>query len=314
MNPYNIANPPVGIYRGDLPISYAYINVLNDIHARHLQKQGFKVNCPLYSFNSLGKRAESLGLDGTIEGLRDYYQRWRSRCNLRHRLGLIFEGEIADCSEQSIFHAQNVLVELSERGFVEKRGDETYLDITRIKSRFPCEKLAESIEFYPQRARTEFLRMVRESGSPIRVSKDRVYSARNPLGGSSISPIFVVSNMWDAYFKDGVDCISCSEKELARYILLRFYSRVPLSEVLPMKKVFVPNLIQPEGGYDSWDVSDCTRDEVSSDALRYAISKSLSQNKQSMIMKKALFKEELNLYIWLGTLISSSIKTSIILI
>jgi hypothetical protein len=72
-----IANPPCGIYKGDLPLGYAYYQTLLDIHTRFLKVfKGLDPICPKYSLNALGKRAENLGLNGTAEDLDRYVQEW----------------------------------------------------------------------------------------------------------------------------------------------------------------------------------------------------------------------------------------------
>ncbi len=42
MNSYLIANPPVGIYKGDFPLNYVYVSILLDIRARYKKSKGFE--------------------------------------------------------------------------------------------------------------------------------------------------------------------------------------------------------------------------------------------------------------------------------
>jgi len=70
MTSYIIGNTPCGIYRGDLPLGYAYFQTLLDVYARFLQIfKRREIVFPKYSLNALGLRAEQLGLDGTITAL-----------------------------------------------------------------------------------------------------------------------------------------------------------------------------------------------------------------------------------------------------
>jgi len=103
MKTYIIANPPCGIYKGDLPLGYAYYQTLLDIHSRFLREsKGLEVLCPKYSLNALGKRAENLGLDGTIEGLDRYVNEWIKLGSLRDKMNFSFSGNMLDTSKESI--------------------------------------------------------------------------------------------------------------------------------------------------------------------------------------------------------------------
>ncbi|MBT3691115.1 hypothetical protein HOG16_02630 [Candidatus Woesearchaeota archaeon] len=294
-----IANPPAGIYNGDLPLGYAYYHTLLDIHARFLNNLGEDVVCHKYSLNALGKRAENLGLNIPLE---DHVRNMIEEGQLRDKLNLSFEGEILDCVPESMEKSQEVLVELDKKGYIIRSGDETYLNVGKISSEKDLEGVVEKINFFPGRAKSEFLRMIRKSSDAIKISKPRKYAASNPLGGENISPIFTVANMWEAYFDNEIDFMSCSEKEIARYLLLRFYSQTGISDKLPMKNVFIFNRINPEGGFGEWDMDKLLQD--GSDPLRYTFAKSLSFSRQSVDVKKGLLdggKKFVNLVDNLGT-------------
>ena len=103
MKTYIIANPPCGIYKGDLPLGYAYYQTLLDIHSRFLKgSKELEVLCPKYSLNALGKRAENLNLNGTINDLDRYVGEWIKKGNLRDKMNFSFSGNILDTSKESI--------------------------------------------------------------------------------------------------------------------------------------------------------------------------------------------------------------------
>src|SRR3989338_5842360 len=197
MEQFIIANPPVGIYRGDMPLGYAYLHTLLDIYARFKRSTGREVSSHRYSLNVLGKRAENLGLNGTVEDLHRYAKEWIDRNKIRNRMGLSLEGSLLDSDQDSIHNAQEVFLQLDKKGYLIRRGHTFYLDIPKINTSIDVQGIASQIRFYPARAENEFKRMIIASKCPIRLTKDRIYDAKNPLLGEPLSPIFVVSNIWE---------------------------------------------------------------------------------------------------------------------
>lgn len=303
MKQYIIANPPCGIYRGDLPVGYAYYHALLDIHARFLKNfEGKEIICPKYSLNLLGKRAENLDFDGTMEGLNKYAHDWIAKGKIRDQLNLSFSGILLDTSPDSIEQTTKTFRELFEGGYSFREGDTFYLDHQKIGKDFNLEELMQEINFFSERSRKEFTRLVRESSSPVRITKSRKYAVKNCFGGEEIAPIFTVSNLWEIYSKGEIDFMAVSEKELARYLVLRFLSRVPISKDLPMENVFIYNYIEPEGGDRNWNMEELTSDGVSSDSLRYAFAKCLSFSEQKTDLRKNLLVGGRNLVYLTGNL------------
>ena len=288
MNSYTIANTPCGIYRGDLPLGYAYYQTLLDIYVRFLRTfRGLEVTCHKYSLNILGRRAETLGLEGTIEDLDRYAKRWIERGSLRDKMNFSFEGNLIDTDQRSIKQTEEAFKELYKQGYILKERSTFYLDAGKIREDFDLMGIAQEINFFSVRSKKEFLRLITESDRPIRITKNRKYSIPNPLGGEGIAPIFGVANLWDGHF-DHVDLMVASEKELTRYLVLRFLSRIPISRQLPMQNVLVFNYIDPECGFDSWVIEELTSNESGSDALRYSFAKSLSLSRSNMGLQKSL--------------------------
>jgi hypothetical protein len=303
MNPYIIANPPCGIYRGDLTLGYAYYQTLLDIHSIFLSDfRQLDVVCHKYSLNALGKRAENLGLDGTIESLDEYVYEWIDAGSLRDKMNLSFKGNLLDTSPQSIKYVQKTFEELYEKGYVLRRGATFFLDVQKIGKDFDLQSIIQKINFFSERGKKEFIRVLKDSTGLVRITKKRAYSIANPLGGEEIAPIFVISNLWGAYFDQEIDFMAASEKELTRYLVLRFLSQVPFSSRLPMKNIFIYNYIVPEGGFDEWNVAELAKDGVGSDSLRYAFAKSCSLSKQKTEMKKSLLNGGRKLILLVGNL------------
>jgi hypothetical protein len=291
MKSYTIANPPCGIYKGDLPLGYAYYQTLLDIHSRFTRDfNGMEVVCHKYSLNALGKRAENLDLDGTIMGLDNYVRRWIKRGTLRDRMNFSFSGDLLDTSPESIRQAKTVFRELYKKGYLLRKGEAFYLDAKKIGKDFDLKGIVQKINFFSERSKKEFLRVIERLDDPIRITKKRAYSAPNPFGGEEVAPIFVISNLWEAYFDQEIDLVAVSEKELTRYLMLRFLSQVPISSRLPMRNIFVYNYIEPEGGFESWDMEELTKDGAGSDSLRYAFAKSCSLSEQKTELKKGLLE------------------------
>jgi hypothetical protein len=291
MDTYVIANPPCGIYKGDLPLGYAYYQTLLDIHSRFMKDfKGKEVSCHKYSLNALGKRAENLGLDGTIVGLDNYVRTWIEKGTLRDRMNFSFSGNLFDTSQESINQAEKVFRRLHERGYLLRKGESFFLDAKKVGRDFDLRGIVQKINFFSRRSEKEFLRVIDGLEDPIRITKRRIYSIPNPFGGEEISPIFVISNLWEAYFDQEIDLMITSEKELTRYLMLRFLSQVPISNRLPAKSIFVYNYIEPEDGFDSWDMKELTEDGVSSDSLRYSFAKSCSLSEQKTTLKRSLLK------------------------
>ncbi|MBP9751783.1 MAG: hypothetical protein KBD19_02895 [Candidatus Moranbacteria bacterium] len=290
MDPYIIANTPCGVYRGDLPFGYAYYQTLLDIHARFLRTfEHREVICHKYSLNILGKRAEGFGLDGTIGKLDEYARKWIGDCFLRDRMGFSFEGSLLDTEPRSIEQTRETFIALHERGYILRKDAAFYLDAGKIGKDFDLNGIAQEINFFSARSKKEFLRVIAESSRPIRITKDRIYSIPNPFGSEGIAPIFGVANLWDGYF-DHIDLMVSSEKELTRYLVLRFLSRIPISERLPMQNILVFNYIDPEYGAESWDIERLTGDACGSDSLRYAFAKSLSLSRSKTGLAKSLLE------------------------
>ena len=303
MKPYIIANPPCGIYKGDLPLGYAYYQTLLDIHSRFLKEfKKLEVVCPKYSLNVLGKRSENLGLNGTIEDLSKYVKEWIKKGILRDKMNFSFIGNILDTDSESIKQAEKVFRELYIKGYLFREEDAFYLNTKKIKENFDLKSIALRINFFSNRSKKEFLRIIEELNEPVRITKKRIYSIPNPFGGEKISPIFVISNLWEGYFEQEIDFMAVSEKELTRYLMLRFLSQVPISNRLPMKNVFVYNHIEPEGGFDNWDMKELTKDGVSSDSLRYSFAKSYSLSEQKTELRRSLLEGGRKLVYLVGNL------------
>ena len=118
MKAYSIANPPCGIYNGDLPLGYAYYHTLLDIHSRFLREsKSLEVVCSKYSLNALGKRAEGLGLNGTIEDLDKYVIQWIKNSTLRDKINLSFSGNVLDTSKPSVEQTKETFRKLYEKGY-----------------------------------------------------------------------------------------------------------------------------------------------------------------------------------------------------
>jgi len=303
MTPYIIANPPCGTYKGDLPLGYAYYHTLLDIHSRFLRdSKDLEVLCPKYSLNVLGKRAENLGLDGTIEDLEKYFSEWVKRGELRDKMNFSFSGNILDISLESIKQTVKVFRELHEKGYSFRKGNAFYLDVKKIGGDFNLERIAQEINFFSDRSRGEFTRLIKNSIEPVRITKERQYSIPNPFGGEGISPIFGVSNLWEGHFDKEIDLMASSEKELTRYLMLRFLSQVPISEKLPMRSILIYNYLNPEGGFDEWDMKELTKDGVGSDSLRYSFAKCFSLSEQKTELGKDLLKGGKKLVYLVGNL------------
>ncbi len=291
MKPYIIANPPCGIYKGDLPLGYAYYQTLFDIHSRFLKEsKGVEVVCPKYSLNAMGKRAESLNLDGTIKGLDTYVKEWMKKGKLRDKMNFSFSGNILDTSKESIERTVEIFRKLYEKGYSFREGDTFYLDAENIGKDFDLKGISQDINFFSSRNKKEFIRLIQNSTKPIRITKKRKYSIPNPFGGEGISPIFGVSNLWEGYFNEEIDFMASSEKELTRYLMLRFLSQIPISKKLPMKNVLVYNYINPEGSFDDWKIDNLIEDGVGSDSLRYSFAKCFSLSEQKTVLKRDLPK------------------------
>ncbi|MEI6732107.1 MAG: hypothetical protein WCK90_05530 [archaeon] len=213
--------------------------------------------------------------------LERYTHEWIAKTNLRDKLNVSFSGEMLDCTPFAIAKSQEVFKELGEQGFLIKKDEGFYMDVKKIAAERDLKAIAECIKFYPDRAKGEFLRMIDQSKEPIRVSKPRVYAADNPFGGEAISPIFTVVNMGGAYCMGDIDLMASSEKELARYILLGFYSEAAVHKKPLTKEVLVYNKINPEGGGENgWITENLVATGVDSDALRYSFAKGLSFSQQ----------------------------------
>lgn len=303
MKSYIIANPPCGIYKGDLTLGYAYYQTLLDIHARFVRDfKNLEVVCHKYSLNALGKRAENLCLDGTIGGLDGYVREWIESGSLRDKMNLSFRGNLLDTSPEAIGYAQSIFEELYEKGYLLRKGETFYLDVEKIGKDFDLAAIVHKINFFSKRSKKEFLRVLGNLSDPVRITKKRVYSIPNPLGGEEITPIFGISNLWGAYFDQEIDFMAASEKELTRYLVLRLLSQVPISSKLPMKNIFIYNYIDPEDGFDSWDVKQLVKDGIGSDSLRYAFAKSCSLSKQKTKMRRSLLEGGRKLVYLVGNL------------
>ncbi len=291
MKTYIIANPPCGIYKGDLPLGYAYYQTLLDIHSRFLsESRGLKVICPKYSLNALGKRAENLNLNGTIDDLDKYVNEWIKKGNLRDKMNFSFSGNVLDTSKESIEQATEIFRKLYEGGYSFRKENTFYLDVKKIREKFDLEGISQEINFFSDRSRNEFSRIIRNLSEPIRITKERKYSVQNPFGGEGISPIFGVSNLFEGYFNKEIDLMASSEGELTRYLMLRFLCQIPISKNIPMKNILVYNYINPQGGFDNWEINKLTTNGVNSDSLRYSFAKCFSLSEQKTELKDDLLK------------------------
>jgi hypothetical protein len=310
MTPYFIANPPCGIYKGDLPLGYAYYQTLLDVHARFVKGTGREVICPKFSLNALGKRAENLKVNG-LEGLTDYAKTWIEQNKLRDRMNFSFSGNLLDSEPKSLDEALRVFKELNEKKYLLRKGDTFYLDIVKIHNNFDVNGILDNIGFFPPRAETEFRRIISTGRNPVRVTKGREFSLPNPFGGEEISPIFVVSNLWKGHFSQTPDLMAASDKELTRYLALRFYSQIPVSEELPMGNILVYNYITPEEGPQEWEISKIVQNGVDSDSARYAFAKSFSLNEQKTKLDKALLHSGKKLVYLVGNIKNCFVREGI---
>jgi hypothetical protein len=240
--------------------------------------------------NALGKRAENLDLNGTIEDLDRYVNEWIKGGFLRDKMKFSFSGNILDTSKESIEKVTEVFRKLYECGYSFRNRNTFYLDVEKIRKDFDLEGISQDINFFSKRARSEFTRVINHLSEPIRITKERKYSVSNPFGGEGISPIFGVSNLFEGYFDKEIDFMASSEGELTRYLMLRFLSQIPISKNIPMKNILVYNYINPEEGFDNWKMDNLTKDGVSSDSLRYSFAKSFSLSEQKTELKRDLLK------------------------
>ncbi|MBU1136409.1 MAG: hypothetical protein KJ559_02785 [Nanoarchaeota archaeon] len=291
MKTYIIANPPCGIYKGDLPLGYAYYQTLLDIHSRFLSvSKGLEVICPKYSLNALGKRAENLNLNGTIEDLDRYVNEWIKKGNLRDKMNFSFSGNVLDTSKESVEQTTETFRKLYEQGYSFQKEGTFYLDIKKIRENFDLEGISQDINFFSNRSRNEFTRVIKNLSEPVRITKERKYSVSNPFGGEGISPIFGVSNLFEGHFDKEIDFMASSEGELTRYLMLRFLCQVSISKSLPMKNILVYNYINPEGDFNNWEMNKLVSDGVGSDSLRYSFAKCFSLSEQKTELKNDLLK------------------------
>lgn len=304
-----IANPPFGIYRGDIHIGQAFYHVLLDVYYRFLSKYTYTdVIFPAYSFNVYGKRGDRLVGEGVADDelrktLDANAEAYISTNRLRDRLNLGSDAVLTDKDELSIDGAQTAFMQLLKLGLVIQKGESWFLDIPSIASKYDLMKKCASLTTYPNRISGELERMIEENTiKPLKITRSTRYAVPNPMGGENLGPLFVLSTMWEGNYQDSNFIIAASEDVLAKYVLLRFLIRAALSGNPGMDGLFVYNKIQPEDGLRAWNIKDLTKDVYETDMVRYALISSHSLSKQIVTLGKNLLKGGRNFVYFVGSM------------
>ncbi len=278
-----IANPPMGVYKGDINIGQAFYHILLDVYYRHLSKSTSEnVVFPAYSLNFHGKRGDTLFANGSQNQFSSEYIRSN---RLRDRLNLGSNIILTDNSVESIESAQHIFRKLVEHRFALKDGEDWYLDIAKISQQHDLKGVADSISFYPDRVKRELERLIENNTqNHIKLTRSTKYSVPNPIEGRNLGPLYVLSTMWEGHYTDAKFTFAGSNNVLAKYIFLRFSIMTALTGEPGMDEVFVYNKIEPERGVQAWNISDLTTDLYETDMLRYALISGHSLTKQTVNM------------------------------
>ncbi len=211
-----IANPAVGIYKGELNPGQAAYHIFLDFYARKIGRSN-KIYCPRYSLNSYGKRAENNG-DDPRRSAEKMVQKYLGDYRLRDKLHLSYSGTIID-SDDSVTEAVLELVEnLRSKGLIKKRGVDLYLQMEK----FPIDALDE-IDFHPKSLLTEIKNIASKSiQQEFRITKETKYSLESYVK-NNFSPLFIVANMW----KKGNDTLLLPISHIltTKYCLFRIISQ-----------------------------------------------------------------------------------------
>jgi len=304
-----IANPPFGIYKGDIHIGQAFYHVLLDVYYRFLT-QCMYANAvfPAYSLNVYGKRGEKLVADNTSdEELRKILDAnsdsYISSNRLRDRLNLGSNALVTDRDSASIESAKTSFIELANRGFTFQDNGVWFLDLPLISGRYDLSRAQRLISIYPDRISGELERMIEENTKePLKITRPTRYAIPNPIGGENLGPLFVLATMWESHYKDANFTIAASEDVLAKYVLLRFLVNMALRGEPGMDELFIYNKVQPEGGIEAWNIKDLTEDAYKADMLRYALVSSHSFKEPAVNLGRDAIKGGKNFVYFVGSM------------
>lgn len=282
-----VANPPAGIYEGDVNIGQAAYHVWLDFYIRSIDPSQHNVIAHRYSLNAFGKRAEKLpGNKTPPEKGKHALHHYLNTAKTRDKLNLVFEGHHIDDDSTVCAVAEHALHELGEKGYLvkDKNGDDLYLDVPSIAKKKDLRSAADAITFFPSRLKKEFLRLIENNTQePIAVTRATVYAPPARSVKNNIGPLFVLANGWEAYAPENV-VLPLSNNVLAKYGFLRFITRMALGGEPGIDIVYAyPRLEASKKLTQNWP--NQINDEIAADMFRYACAKAHSLETQRGVLR-----------------------------
>lgn len=281
MNKRVIANPPIGFYdHFRTKTKHGFFLYLADTIARQKTEMGENVIFPNYSFNMFGKKSESLiKLEGKSlkeydKDIKELSKKLISENDLRCLFNLTSYESLFDNEAEIVHGISEDFRKLNEKGYLLTKGTSNFLDCNKIKQNFNLQEMIESIRIPSRKAKSDLERFVQNNlQEPHKITTDTFYSIRNPLDENmeNVSPLFILANLWDhKYFRSKFTFLS-SDDVLAKYIFLRFITRLVLDNDAGFDELVVWPRVNLSGEKEKWEINNLIKDEYDSDVFRISL-------------------------------------------
>ncbi len=294
MNKRVIANPPIGFYdHFRTKTKHGFFLYLADTIARQKMEIGENVIFPNYSFNMFGKKSENW-IKSEGKSLNEYHQNIKelskeliSESDLRFLFNLTSDESLFDNEDEIIEGISEDFRKLSEKGYLLTKGISHFLDCNKINQDFNLQERIESINIPSRKAKSDLERFIQNNlQEPHKITGDTFYSIKNPMyeGMENISPLFILSNLWDHKYPDSRFTFLSSDDVLAKYIFLRFITRLVLDNDPGFDELVVWPRVNLSGEKEKWDLSNLIKDEYDSDVLRISLLSLYPSQKSSVTL------------------------------
>lgn len=242
-----ICNPPVGFTTNNKThIGHLFFHTILDTTARF--KASFmnrKVSFPARAYNLYGLPSQRYMEDNkyTPDEYRSKVKEiidedWKVR-----NINLINNDLIFDDSPEVRKYIPTLFQKLSDKKALIVNNDEIFLDFSKINFEDLSHRI-KSTRIFPERVKEMLLfHLKNNTTTPYKISSTRWFTPDSHIEGIKVSPTFVVSTFWDAYFPNADFILACSFNLVLKSALLRIvthylaFGDIGISELIVFPKI-----------------------------------------------------------------------------
>ncbi len=279
-----IANPPMGIYKGNLNLGQTMYHVWLDFIHRTEAHTAKNVFTPRRSLNVFGRKAEQ-----SSESPSKFAHRTLKRFledDTLDNLMLSSSGVHKDSDPLSIQAFYNQVELMDNSSYLLQRGSDIFLDVPKILRERNIVDAVNDIDCFPSSQKKELLDLALGATSePLKITNTTAYSLESSAD-NNFSPSFIVANSWGRYISDRI-ILPMSYNVLAKYGLLNVLCSVATNNQTPQEIVVYPRVETDEWSPEMKNLLD---DSIGADIFRYVAAKCHSTTRKSLSFNPATLK------------------------